>query len=1592
MKATKQMKSSTTRETNAGTSTFKKNASVLQGSSPNNSKIKHKIKFLANDNEPLVFIPPASGESMVKYCIPIPSENKPDKVDELQMLKDITDHLNELVHTMEYVYAKKVEQNEEEEQEEEKEMEEEKEKESSVESVKDMTTFLLYFSSVATQLETACEEEKQILESLLKWFGKVVQQMEELGEDELVPDWQLPLADKDITNNITKLVQHFQKLEELKGRFQDLPKSIQIPAAAKQEKKKRASPVPSSHRDPKAILEDLVMKHGTEDVISMAHAFEDDLTPQTIETMSTRILDIMKVFERQTNKLQRISNEQDVLEGKYQKILNEYQLLSEEKQIMENELQKMKEEEKLGKEKIRPESRKRFLSKLERKQPVQNGEVSSLLGVQAAGEARRVSFIQSKKGSENQKMKDLIKAQENIQVLEQEKKNLEEKLQKAVEETGKGNRQFTKSVIPPGVQDMHVIYPEAEEEDAGTDVKINDKDLSKKSKLPTKFKGKEEDHTFSRQKSINGTDKSVSKLPAIDTGKQKGELLSRKTPVETEKNQEIMTSQLKDFKLEKKVLTDKENSKDYGVPENRLKGKVLVQERGQLYKAKDSAGVMEETPKLQFPQSEYESVQHTTLSTDKEPVPVKIKEESKGKKTQTEEKSETPLKLDSQGSTKRKKAAETKRGNSMKKSIGKETHSTTSSDLSQLHKVQEESPLDSSPDKSFSGARGQLISAKQEKISPENSQRKEAQATETLRSSIKDPAVFTDKNLTLPSTLIPKVQDSVKDLFPSHKETSADFAKIKEESQKTVIFPIEMKPATISSKILEEVSAGFTTEDKISTTTTSSVKEERFQVAQADIQGVPKDQETLILENILPDEKSLSRNYKEAVDFKERRLRELSEARKALLESLESNLEDLQQAQALASSQPSIMAESKVEELTKKREILLAKLEVNLKDLQEAQVSAMGQMEKEKLSERKLRELSEARKALLESLESNLKDLQQAQALASSQPSIMAESKVEELTKKREILLAKLEVNLKDLQEAQVSAMGQMGKEKLSEKERLQLPDFKKEASEPSHLQIPKSVSSLAGLQPTLGEVSERKLRELSEARKALLESLESNLKDLQQAQALASSQPSIMAESKVEELTKKREILLAKLEVNLKDLQEAQVSAMGQMGKEKLSERKLRELSEARKALLESLESNLKDLQQAQALASSQPSIMAESKVEELTKKREILLAKLEVNLKDLQQAQVSAMGQMGKEKLSERKLRELSEARKALLESLESNLKDLQQAQALASSQPSIMAESKVEELTKKREILLAKLEVNLKDLQQAQVSAMGQMGKEKLSERKLRELSEARKALLESLESNRKDLQQAQALASSQPSIMAESKVEKLTKKREILLAKLEVNLKDLQQAQVSAMGQMGKEKLSGSRMAHLEKKRVMPERPPVSNKIAQLDHTLSALLPQDEHSKNEMEQIALRKRLLLANLPSAFPYMSPPSNLPPLQIRLNNLPENEIQELLDKKRHHSTSQVFSLDYLSQAEALAQILVEQNIMGAEAQRLLATAIHQKKKKVKKFPISQNKDLNKGVLLIPQDTDKESLSISGKAYNVLSSRSSELKKDPKH
>ncbi|KAG8138831.1 hypothetical protein E2320_001617, partial [Naja naja] len=115
------------------------------------------------------------------------------------------------------------------------------------EDYEDMTSFLICCSQLRTQLENALREEKQ-------WFEKEVHEMEELGEEEIIPDWQVPLADKSITNNINQLLNRIQRLEELKGRVQELPKLIQF-SIPKQEKKKAVSPTPPTPKDPKNIIE-----------------------------------------------------------------------------------------------------------------------------------------------------------------------------------------------------------------------------------------------------------------------------------------------------------------------------------------------------------------------------------------------------------------------------------------------------------------------------------------------------------------------------------------------------------------------------------------------------------------------------------------------------------------------------------------------------------------------------------------------------------------------------------------------------------------------------------------------------------------------------------------------------------------------------------------------------------------------------------------------------------------------------------------------------------------------------------------------------------------------------------------------------------------------------------------------------------------------------------------------------------------------------------------------------------------------------------------------------------------------------------------
>ncbi|KYO46863.1 golgin subfamily B member 1 isoform C [Alligator mississippiensis] len=1007
----------------------------------------------------MVLLPAAPVESFMKYSLQIPSVNKDDSLDEVQMLRNVTKRLNGIIHAMEYVYQKKPEVEEREEADEEGE--------DSVEGHEDMTTSLLGFSSIAKQLETTLQEQKEILESLTKWFGKEVQQMEELGKDELFPELQLPVADKDITDSIIKLTQHIRSLEELRNRIHHLPKSVQ-PPLAKQEKKRKSNPVAIAQRDPKAILEELARKHGTEDVISMTHVFEDDLAPQTIEVMNTRMLEIIKVFERQTNKLQRILNEQDVLEGKYQKIENEYQILAEEKQIMENELQKMKETEKMEKEKIMPELRKKFSAFL---QPSESETLEAAMAkIQTGGKPKKVSS-QAKKESENQKMKeDLLKAQECLQVLEREKKSLEEKLQKALKETENASKQLSKPAAPASIQDAHFSYAKADSgnEDANSDVKINSKDLSRKGKKPTKSKGKGEYNAGSGRKSINEADKPEQKLSAFHNGKQVGnELFRKRSSTDTKKIQEtLLSSQLKDVKLEKED-SDREICRDYGIPANGLREQILVQEKEPLYKAYESLPVTEETQ---------------------------------------------PLKVDPQRSTKPRKATETKKGSLVRSRASKETHNTAVSEGQEkaLHKDStktQEQLLPRSLDRREKLP--PLISERQKKTSPLVSHAKENQVAAAVRSGVqkKDPSLFISEKHTLASTLTAKPQDaaSVKDSLTYHEVSSDDLGTVTEEFQQISDSSIGKIPASESQK---KIYTAFIPEHNKIPIPVLSVSDEMvlredgqeslkvYQDVQFDVQDSSDGYETVILEKAPSTARHFPSSYRKASHLQENEIKKLSDKTGLPLEDHLADVKDVHKTENLAAFllEPVRTMGKEVDELSEQRRLLLPNLESNLQQTQ-------------CIAEKEENEPSEQIRLLLATLESDLKDLQQTQDFADGQSGSESGSKEDELTDQR-ILAANLEANVQDLPQAHTPATGLLEKYGLNERELSELAEKRRLllASFESTLKDLQEAQALAACQ--LSGVNENEMHNLSEKRRLFLANLESGWKDLQQAHALLAAQP----------------------------------------------------------------------------------------------------------------------------------------------------------------------------------------------------------------------------------------------------------------------------------------------------------------------------------------------------------------------------------------------------------------------------------------------------------------------------------------------------
>ncbi|XP_060104315.1 centrosome-associated protein CEP250-like [Heteronotia binoei] len=679
-------------------------------------------------------------------------------------------------------------------------------------------------------------------------------------------------------------------------------------------------------------------------------------------------------------------------------------------------------------------------------------------------------------------------------------------------------------------------------------------------------------------------------------------------------------------------------------------------------------------------------------------------------------------------------------------------------------------------------------------------------------------------------------------------------------------------------------------------------------------------------EQELQDTKSQETELVEKIKHEEE-INELSGKRRVLLADLEKNLNDLQEAQAIAAIEPSFENDEMIKELAAQRELLTASLEANLEDLEKVQAFVPGPGEESRLKQEEINELSEKRKTLLGNLKSNLKDLQEAQALAAIEPSTMNDEKVKELSEQRKVLAASLDTNLQELQRAQGY-----------------VPDPEEES-----------------------RLKEAELNEQSEKKRLLQERLESNLKNLQQAQILATTQPESMDELKLRELIEERKHLTTEL-----DTAEHVIRGI-QRGKE------LNELSQKKQLLLKNLESNLKDLEEAQAFADAEPGSIAEHKLQELTEQRRHLAADLDATLHHIEELhhQDEAPAHQGpghhllagteditdhqyryREDLRYREysryrenynsrhnfktflfveveLQELSDKKQVLLGKLESTLKELQQAQALASAEPGGASEQKLQVLTEQKRQLTVELESAILDMQEIQLR--GEILKSR--EKEVYQLLEKKQVLLENLVSTLKELQEAHAVAAAEPGSASEEKIQVLREKGRRLTADLEEIAHDIKKAQQHASGRAEQETPGEKELRGLTVKKQHLLQNLTSN-LKELEQIQSlASSEPDSSTENQMQQLDEQRKVLSASLDTIIQQIKevegrcvPETPKMPVVLKM------DLDQLSQHKRLFLESLELNLKDLEEAQALAAAepggIAEQKVQELTEERRLLTA----------------------------------------------------------
>ncbi|KAG8515979.1 Coiled-coil domain-containing protein 7, partial [Galemys pyrenaicus] len=133
---------------------------------------KQSAKSVRDNFEPMVLRSPPTGESIIRYALPIPSNKTKEVIAEDELIRTVTTRLKTVVSNLEEAYGHGI-QNE----------------------------------------DRPVENE----ELTLSWFQYQVNQMEEISKDQSFSETALPAPDDTLTLNISQIVKQVQKLEELRN-------------------------------------------------------------------------------------------------------------------------------------------------------------------------------------------------------------------------------------------------------------------------------------------------------------------------------------------------------------------------------------------------------------------------------------------------------------------------------------------------------------------------------------------------------------------------------------------------------------------------------------------------------------------------------------------------------------------------------------------------------------------------------------------------------------------------------------------------------------------------------------------------------------------------------------------------------------------------------------------------------------------------------------------------------------------------------------------------------------------------------------------------------------------------------------------------------------------------------------------------------------------------------------------------------------------------------------------------------------------------------------------------------------------------------